>query len=284
MSTIEDVKKEELEELETIRFITGALFEVSAENISRLRSSFEKNRLFYTDISELYHLVKQSALLRGDIKNNETATKVQGISVAFTSNSRFYGSINSDVMETFLEHVRVTKRDCVVIGNTGKVFMSNYPEEKDRVSYFSFEGDRPTVKEMRQFLKTVSEYGQVYVFHPSFVNVFTQNVSVLDITHTPQINENIVGDDIEKIDYIFEPELPKILHFFETRVRYLLFQRAMLESELARTASRLIAMSVAEEKANESLRHVRDELRRGVESFNSMRLLESFSAIKKWRV
>ncbi len=283
MSTVEDVKKEELEELETIRFITGALFEVSAENISRLRSSFEKNRLFYTDISELYHLVKQSALLRGDIKDNNTTTKVHGISVAFTSNSRFYGSINSDIMETFLEHVRVTKRDCVVIGNTGKVFMSNYPE-KDRVSYFSFAGDRPTVKEMRQFLKTVSEYDQVYVFHPTFVNVFTQTVSVLDITHTPQINEDIAEGDIEKVDYIFEPELPKILHFFETRVRYLLFQRAMLESELARTASRLIAMSVAEEKAEDSLRQVRDDLRRGTETFNDMRLLESFSAIKKWRV
>lgn len=280
MSTIEETKKDELEELETIRFVTGALFEVSAENISRLRSSFEKNRLFYADISELYRLVKQTALLRGDIKDKKTTTKVRGISVAFTSNSRFYGSINSDIMGTFLEHVRVTKRDCIVIGNTGKVFMDNYPE-KDKVSYFSFKGDRPTEKEMRQFLKTVSEYDQVYVFHPSFINVFTQDISVLDITHTPQVNED---DDIEKIDYIFEPELPKILHFFETRVRYLLFQRAMLESELARTASRLIAMSAAEERADESLRQVRFELRRSMDSFNDMRLLESFSAIKKWRV
>jgi len=282
MSTVEDAKKDELEELETIRFVTGALFEVSAENITRLRSAFDKNHLFYTDISELYRLVKQTALVRGDIKDQNTTTKVRGVSVAFTSNSRFYGSINSDIMRSFLEHIRVTKRDCIVIGNTGRSFMENY-KEKDKVSYFSFEGDRPTVKEMRQFLKTVAEYDQVYVFHPSFVNVFNQDVAVLDITHTPQINSDDENDR-DKIDYIFEPELPKILHFFETRVRYLLFQRAMLESELARTASRLIAMSVAEEKADESLRKVRTDLRKGLESFNDMRLLESFSAIKKWRV
>jgi len=280
MSTAIGKKQQELDELKTVRFVTGALFEVSAENIGRLRSAFEKNRLFYIEISDLYRSVKKTALSRGDIEE-KPSNKVSGVSVAFTTNSRFYGSVNSDIMRTFVEHMKVTKRDCVIIGKTGKTFIENYPELSKRCTYFSFEGDQPTVKEMRQFLKRVSPYEQVFVFHPSFVNVFTQDVTVLDITHTPRLDEEI--EEVEKTDYIFEPELPKILHFFETRVRYLLFQRAMLESELARTSARLLAMSKAEERANEEVSNVQRLIRREVETFNDMRLLESFSAISKWK-
>src|SRR3989338_5419559 len=283
MSTAIGIKQQEVRELETVRFVTSALFEVSAESIGRLRLAFEKNRLFYTEISDLYQSIKQVASLRGHLEN-KVSTKVRGVSVAFTSNTRFYGSVNSDVMQTFLEHMRVTKRDCIVIGKTGQTFMGNYPEFEKRCSFFSFEGDQPTNKEMRQFLKKVDVYDQVYVFHPSFVNVFSQSVAAFDITHTPRLVELSDSDEsFQKVDYIFEPELPKILHFFETRVRYLLFQRAMLESELARTSARLLAMSRAEERADDALKRVRHSLKREQETFNDMRLLESFSAIVKWR-
>ncbi len=279
MSTAIGEKRKELNELETVRFVTSALFEVSAENISRLREAFEKNRLFYVDISDLYLAVKQAAFLRGHIEE-KPVKKARGVSVAFTTNSRFYGSINSDVMSTFLDHVRVAERDFVVIGKTGETFMGNYPETK-KCSYFSFAEDQPTSKEIRQFLKKMAGYDQIYVFHPSFVNVFTQDVAVLDITHTPKVGGEIGKE--EQLDYIFEPELPKILHFFETRVRYLLLGRAMLESELARTAARLMAMSIAEERADKELHDVRADIRREMENFNDMRLLESFSAIKQWK-
>jgi len=57
----------------------------------------------------------------------------------------------------------------------------------------------------------------------------------------------------------------------------------MLESELARTSARLLAMSKAEERANEEVSNVQRLIRREVETFNDMRLLESFSAISKWK-
>jgi ATP synthase F1 gamma subunit len=280
MSGSIEAQQKELEELETIRFITGALFEVSAERINRLKDSFERNRLFYIEISDLYRSIKHIAQKRGQVSERKSS-KLRGVSVAFTSNSRFYGSINSDVMNTFLNHMRVTQRDCIVIGRTGAAFMENYPEH-DRCTYLSFVGDQPTETEMRQFLKRVTDYGQVYVFHPAFVNVFAQDVAVLDITHTPGLEEQELNEHAS-LEYIFEPELPKILHFFETRVRYLLFQRSMLEAELARTAARLMAMNAAEEKADEEIVKTKGSIRREIETFNNMRLLESFSAIKKWK-
>ena len=279
MSSSLKKQEEQLQEFQAISFVTSTLFELSAQNISNLREAFEKNRLFYTDIGELYRAVKQTAANRGYLVEKDT-TKLKGISVAFTSNTRFYGSVNSDIMHDFLKHMEVTKRDCFVIGNTGKAFMEHFPEEKQKCIFFSFENDQPTIKEMRQFLKKVAMYDQVYVFYPSFVNIFHQDVSVLDITHAPSLDDE---GGRELLDYIFEPELPKMLTFFETRVRYLLFQRAMLESELARTAARLLAMNEAHERADGAVHRAQRSLKREVKTSNDMRLLETLAGIEKWK-
>ncbi len=280
MATIVGPRKKELDELETIRFVTSALFEVSAEKIDNLRSSFELNASFYEEIGKLYGYVKQAVHTHGQLpeKSHDLSQK---ISVAFTSNSRFYGSVNTDVMNLFIKNMQDTKSDYMIIGRMGEYFMRNFSDLSSRVSFLSFEGDDPTMEEVHAFLKKVSAYDQVYVYHSTFVNIFTQKISVLDIAHAsePDSSEHKKGS----ADYIFEPELPKILAFFETRVRYLLFQRIMLESELARTAARLIAMNKAQDRADNALATLRRILKRDSATFNDARLLEAFSAISKWK-
>ncbi len=280
MATLIGTRKRELKDLETIRFVTSALFEVSTKKIAHLKTAFKKNRTFYTEISNLYKSVKQAAFNRGQLPK-KTVGSVRKISIAFTSNSRFYGSVNTDVMNSFLKHMNDEHSDYVVIGRIGEFFMRSFPEFEKRASYMSFKGDEPTTEETRAFLKKVTTYDSVCVFHSSFINIFNQKVSILDIAHAPLSNST--DDTGENIDYIFEPELPKILTFFETRVRHLLFQRIMLESELARTAARLIAMNKAENKADEVIESVQHLIKRDVSTFNDSRLLEAFSAISKWK-
>ncbi len=280
MATLIGSRKKELNDLETIRFVTSALFEVSAEKVDRLRSSFKNNAIFYKEIGNLYKYVKQTALVRGQLpkKSNTVSRK---IFIAFTSNSRFYGSVNIDVMNLFVKNINNDGSNYMVVGRMGEFFMRNFPDLSKRVSFLSFEGDDPTMDEIHAFLKKVSAYEQVYVSYSTFVNIFTQEVSVLDIAHSPIID--VSEHTKEETDYIFEPELPKILAFFETRVRYLLFQRIMLESELARTSARLLAMNKAQDRADKALSTLRSILKHDVATFNDARLLEAFSSISKWK-
>ncbi len=280
MATLVGTRRKNLDDLETIRFVTSALFEVSAEKIDSLRSSFQRNATFYDEIGDLYKYVKRAALSRGQLPE-KSHTVSKKISVAFTSNSRFYGSVNTDVMNALIKSMHDTDSDYMVIGRMGEFFMRNFPKLSKHVSFLSFEGDDPTEEETLAFLKKISAYNQVYVFHTTFINIFTQKVSVLDIAHTPSADAS--GHAKGDVDYIFEPELPKILAFFETRVRHLLFQRIMLESELARTAARLIAMNKAQDRAEEGLTSLRRLLKRDEATFNDARLLEAFSAISKWK-
>lgn len=282
MSTSVGSSEQELVDLKTIRLVANALFDMSAQKIGRLRAVFEKNREFYDNIAKLYQAVKQTAFERGELPQRPRTTAVRTVAVAFTSNKRFYGSVNADVMNSFLEYMRSnTDADFIVIGRTGKVLMENNPDCEKRASYFSFLGDEPDSVEIRQFLKNVALYDQVQVFFPSFLNVFEHKVLTLDITYAP--HEKPVDNTTPKFDYIFEPELSKILDFFETRVRFLLFQRAMLEAELTRTAARLFSMNQAQDRSDETVLHTRRAIRRKEKNLNDLRLLESFSAISKWK-
>ncbi len=283
MSAAVEAKQSELHQLETLRFVTGAFFELSAEKIGRLRIAFEKNQRFFTEVAELYEAVKQAAA-PSTAAAQASAKTSRDIFVAFTSNAHFYGSVNADVIRVFVDRAMRSPGDLLVIGETGKSFVEEYPLLKSRLTYVSFQGDDPSKVESEQFLRRVAAYDHVYLFHPAFLNIFTQVASELDITHAPaSASEGRAAPAEKRFEYLFEPELSKILKFFETRVRYLLFQRVMLEAELARTAARLLAMDNAESKANTALATLQRTIRREVETFNDSRLLEAFSAIAKWR-
>ncbi|HQU08240.1 MAG: hypothetical protein B7X04_04090 [Parcubacteria group bacterium 21-54-25] len=283
MATIADKRKQDLRELEALRFVTSALFEVSAEKIDALRAAFEKNSAFYTDISDLYLAVKKTALLREEKSapaGARASATPHNLFVAFTTNARFYGSINTDIMHTFLSQIQKEAGDYLVVGKVGESFLQDFPREARTIATRSFQDDEPTPEEIKSFLRDTATYDHVYIFHSSFVNVFTQHVATLDIAHTPTTASTHAA---ENIDYLFEPELPRILAFFETRVRHLLFRRVLLESELARTASRLIAMNAAEDRAETAVASEQKLIRRASEMFRDARLLEAFSAIAKWK-
>ncbi|VAW32778.1 hypothetical protein MNBD_CPR01-589 [hydrothermal vent metagenome] len=280
MSTAVGTKQHKLEDLETVKFVVSALFDISVERLGRLRAEFQKNQKFYVDISELYANIKQTMKEHGDLRKKTTNVKKK-IFIAFTSNARFYGSINSDVMRYFLEGIKnADDTDALVIGSTGKGFLENSSNAFPSVPSIVFAGDRPTKKEIKKFLEQVAGYEEVHIFYPSFVSVFSQKISEIDITHTASKSES---KKTEPMEYIFEPELPKILTFFETRIRYLLFSRIVLESELARTAARIFSINRAQDRANKQIKTVRRAIQKDVDTFNDLRLLESFAAISKWK-
>ena len=87
-----DELKEEIKDEEALHGLASAFTEVSAAKIGVLKKKFEKNRGFYQEVSDLYRLVKSSS--------NLPATASKGVlSVAMTTNNRFYGVINLEVMK-----------------------------------------------------------------------------------------------------------------------------------------------------------------------------------------
>ena len=284
MPTITDLRAE-LDDMTTMKFISSAFTEASAARIKKIRDAFERNRQFYDEISHVYLLVKANAVRweAGKKHGKQVLPKAEDIKtlfVALTSNQRFYGNLNINIMRKFTEDAEKNKTDLIVLGNTGNEFMRSARLGKEYKSVI-FSRERPSQEEIRSFLDSIKDYTKVVVYYPKFLTLLSQTVGVLDITQTAAPEEQKSLE--EEIHIIFEPELSKMIAFFELQVRSLLFLRIMLEADLARTAARLISMSMAEERADELIKDTKSQMRKVMTSFINARLLETFAGMSQWK-
>ncbi len=274
MSIIQ-TKKAELNDLETIRLISGVMRDVSVNQIKGLRDSFYQNLEFYQAMGQLFNKVKQlinqyHGGLAAEMKNRPRAH------IAITSNHRFFGTLNQEVMRAFLADWNQAD-DHLVIGRTGQAYLEPDPHyEKTEFSHFA--EDNPNRREVLQLVGWTKRYDQVLVYYPQYKDPFHQLAARMNVTQAPASEEQ---EDLDR--YIFEPDLPIIHDFFTTQVQYVLIQRVMLETNLSRTATRLLRMDTATHTASDMLVEAKRELRRTIQTQLDLQLLESIAGAAKWR-
>jgi len=278
MPNIADITLE-LEDANTLKLISSAFTEAAASRIQRIKNRFETNRQFYDEISHVYHLVRLSG--KTDIQKQGMNEKKNGktLSIAVTSNQRFYGDLNINIMHSFIEAVTRGNTDALIIGTTGYDFVRS----KSIVSKFEhmiFIHDNPTTEETNAFLDKIMPYETVLMYHPKFMSLVTQSVGIVDITQAVAITDKPAEDEIH---ILFEPEYSKVLAFFQRQVRSLLFLHVMLEADLSRTAARLITMSSADERSTDMIKQKKSELHKIQASIANAKLMETFTGMAKWK-
>lgn len=262
---------------ESAKYITGALRDISAIELRRYRGKFERNTQLYEELQTLYGLI--SRIMESEGRGEQQSLIRDKLFVAYTTNKHFYGALNQNVMREF---VKTTSKDdrCLIIGETGRELWSSQAKKRKEVKFLSFADDMPNEEETRDFLQSVAGYGQVFIFYPGFVSVFQQQVEMLDISFKQGID--LRGDTTDVPRYILEPEIVKMFGFFDTQVRYVLFERMLLETQLARVSARLMKMDSADENVTRLIAGEKRELRRAYASFSSVRLLEAFTGYLQW--
>lgn len=277
MPTIAELKGQ-LDDALTLRLISSAFTEASAASLQKIKKQFETNRQFYDEISHVYHLVRSGGE-KLKLAKNTPPPVLKNVSVAMTSNQRFYGNLNVNIMRGFLEAVEKDDTDVLVLGITGIDFMRSSGFKRPYKT-LQFEKDILTTDDIKKFLDATNEYESIFIYFPKFVSLVTQTVGVIDITQA--INPTDPTPE-EEIHILFEPEYSLIVDFFRRQIRSLLLMHVLLEASLSRTSARLLTMSSAEERATEMMKVTKSQLRKIQLSINNARLLETFAGISKWK-
>lgn len=236
-----------IEEGESLKSIAQAYSEIANLKIKRLRGEVERNRIFFDEILKVYGLVRTLA-----IKQKIAVVKPKkSLCILLTSNYRFYGNINSSLVNYFTGSTRELKDiDRIVLGKEGVNFFKTakvLPDYKEII----LKSDMPTNEELLGLAKISSDYNQVLVFHSKLKSLLNQRATFTDVTAASLYLKGLDSRNKEAaIRFIFEPELSKILAFFNNQVLTLLLEQTFLESELSRTASRFISMDQAETNAD----------------------------------
>lgn len=282
MSKITDIK-EQINDLTTFKHISTAFLEAAAVKLRNIRKAFERNDRFYESMIYIYHLVEINAGKEKVANKKSAPAGIRQLTVAMTSNQRFFGTVNNEIMAKVLAFSIQRHTELMIIGTTGESYLRalNYNKPYQSITFLQ---DIPNQKESEVFLTTISPFDSVTIFYPKFISFLKQEAGSIEITSKiPSLDAAHKDQLKDEINLIFEPELSKMVRFFESEVRMILFKRVLLETDLARTAARLLSMSQAEERSDYEIRLKKLELRKVSRSFTNAQLLETFSGIKKWK-
>lgn len=276
MATIKQIKQI-LDEGNSIKLVAQAYSEIAALKLQKIRTGIEQNRHFFEEIIAVFRSVKAIASNKGIA----ATTKTKGtISVLITSNSRFYGDIDSQLIKFYIENTARLNTDRIIIGKTALDYFhgTNYQYPYESVALKS---DLPTYDELHSFSPFLKEYRQILVYFPRYSSILSQQPQAVDITQSqaPQLTPL----NQESFDFIFEPDIEKTLQFFETHIVTLLLEQTFLEAELARTAARIVAMNKAEANAKNFIEKMQNELSSAQRTLNNFSLLETVASYSEWR-
>ncbi|MDO8618934.1 MAG: F0F1 ATP synthase subunit gamma [Candidatus Daviesbacteria bacterium] len=259
----------------SLKLISQAYTEIASAKLKKIRDQVEKDRFFLEDLAKVYQVVKQVASERQALpqKNNKT------ISIVITSNYHFYGNVNSNIIKFFVESMNATPCEQIVIGKTALEYLQGvkYPQKYEPVV---LKTDYPNLAELNQLVARVKNYSQILIYFAKLKTVMVQEPTFSDITQNSYLKDTPppVAKGREEI-FIFEPELGKILDFFDSQVTNLLLQQTFLESELSRTAARLISMDSAQSNADKFITEQKIQLATVKRSIANSRLLETYTAL-----
>lgn len=272
-----------LEEAESLKAITQAYSEIANLKIKRIRAAVERNRVFFQEISDVYALVKNLAFKKG-VKTTVKPKKT--ISIVLTSNYRFYGSINSDLLEYFVATTSKLDTDRIMLNKAAIDYFRAQPVFSGYKEVL-LKDDQPDTNELLNLVSLLKDYKQVLVFYSSMKSLLHQVPTAIDITASTPHPEgeqprHLPGE--QDFKFIFEPDLSKILEFFDSQIITLLLEGTFLESELSRTASRFISMDQAETEANKMIKEyltLKAYVKRNMDNNTILENFASMMAVRK---
>lgn len=249
-----------------LKMVAQAFTEISSIKLRKIRNRIERNRVFFEEISGLFGALAKLANKRGIVpklkKNGTTA-------LILTSNSKFYGGLENRVLQFYSANINKLQADQILIGHSASDFF--------RKNAIILKEDLPTETELQNLTNLIRDYHQVLVFYPRFQSVLVQKPFAVDLTKS-----DIAPSKVD-LDYILEPEIQTMWQFFDTQILKLLLEQTFLEAELARTAARLTSMDQAAEMADHAIGDLKRALAVRKRSISNNLILETESAMAKFR-
>lgn len=258
-----------IEEGRSLKQIAQAYSEIANLKIKRIRAQVERNRLFFQEIAEAYSLIRSLAIKKKILKPKPKKM----VCLIQTSNYRFYGKVNSSLIDFYIEKTRNLETDRIALGRAAIDYFKASRLFKNYQSIV-LKGDQPIPGELMYLVDIIKDYNQVLIFYSSLKTLLVQEPKVTDITKV----QNLGGQQIE-FRFIFEPDLPKILDFFDSQILTLLLEETFLESEVARTGSRFISMDHAETEANKFLKEYMKLKAFAKRALANNRILENYASL-----
>ncbi len=254
------------------KLLTRSYQEHAIEQINFARYSVLGSREFSGDLSDIFANVKSSYKNLLQRRNIKSIVKKNGRDawVLITANNKLYGDLILKICQLFAENVKKSnpnKVDLIIIGRQGRNFFEELKTQRP-YTYFEVPDFNVSADYMKEICQNFILYENIIVYYGRFNNIVSQAPIIVSLSgeitegkdqENANVSKIIPDAGQKKENFIFEPSLEEILIFFEKQVLSLLLNQAIQEAQLARYASRINAMEIAQTNIKKQLYRLKRE-------------------------
>jgi len=270
----------EIDSLTIMQSLADAYAHISSTRMKNTRDGVVRSREFLAEIQEIFKELQDSyrrevmklARKKKGVKGNVTFLSHNGRSVAvfLSTNAGFYGSITRRVFELFAKDISSENLEATIVGRLGlSMFLESFPGRS--YSYFDLPDYGKDSQKMGDLVRHLVPYEEIRIYYGKFKNIVNQHPEKTVISASTRVEER---GEKEVVKYLFEPSLEEILTFFETEMFTSVFEQVISESQLAKFASRMLAMDSAGQKIRESLNAAKQDKLRLMHYISNKKQLE----------
>lgn len=175
--------------------------------------------------------------------------------VFLSPDTKFSSGINRRVFEEFAKALEQNGAEPIIVGNVGKRFFDQRFPEKQR-ELFHIPQALNNLGDIKELITKLVQYERIDVFYSRFYSLVKQEPVLTNVTGNISLSKQKQSERIQR-DFLFEPELKTMLHFFELQIFTSLLQQTVNESYLANLGARIVTLETAVQNIKEQSKNLR---------------------------
>lgn len=272
----------EKETMATMVELTSAFEGIASAHIAQIREQVLMSHQFFADLWNIYRQLRVDGMFRFG-RDDHTAVKQinKELLILITSEGSFSGDIDQRLVNEVVKVYDSSKNDVLIIGHHGALLLG----QKGIPFIRSFKTPEHDLNiNTMPIVMEVQKYNSTLVYYQAYKSLMSQAIESIHLSRVVMELGNTVTKGEEVINehtYIFEPSTYSVVGHLERSMMQISLSEVILESKLAQYASRFKAMSLAKDRANDTLGDVSLMYNRAKRHEKDERLKEVLNGLRK---
>lgn len=244
--------------------IVTALQELSVIEMQQIRDSVFTTRNYMSVLLDIFIDVRTNYERLVTKKLKTAPPRPTTALILLSQNARFSDTNISQVFNDFITEVeKYPKADLILVGKVAVQLAYQHGLDQTHTLKEVAIPDRvKSVTDFSELLSLLTAYQQLFVFHGSFKNLVTQETLAKELSGRTTLLEVDEQVEREKRNFLYEPEIERIIEYFEQEVKKGLLLQASSESRLAHLGSRIQNLELSRTSIDEELKKLDGQYRR----------------------
>lgn len=268
----------------TLVDLTSVFEGIASMRISKIKNQVLQSQSYFERLWQMYTQISIDTSFILGKKRDDAEIVDKELFIVITSEGGFSGDIDQKLISWMLKNYDSKKNDIIVIGNHGKIQLSQ--QNIDYIKYFKMP-NRDSDINVSPIIQEVQKYRQTSIFYQTYQSLSVQNVQRINLSKVVENQAKATKESQEIINeatYIFEPSMFAVISHLERSMLQIALSQVILDSKLAQYASRFRAMTSSNQLANQSLDELKLDYQRAKRVVKDERLKEMINGLRKVKV